>query len=102
MVSLPEEIIAKVGSVDLHVTQRARVLLRGHLGIHDRRVSEGRCRVAGQAEQPHAAVLQHVRIGSAVRNMASRASIRLHYGMLEYEGSLLIRVALEADGVAGR
>jgi hypothetical protein len=84
------------------MTQYARVLLSSHLGIHDRRMSEGGGRVAGQAEQAHIAVLQHVRIGPAVRDVARRATFRLHYGMLKYKWSLFIGVAFETDEVAGR
>jgi len=59
-------------------------------------------RVAGQAEQAHVAVLQHVRIGAAMRDVARRATFRLHHGMLKYEGSLFIGVALKADEISGR
>ena len=52
--------------------------------------------------KPDVAVLQHVRICPAVRDMARRATFRLHDGMFEYKGSLLIGVALETDEVAGR
>ena len=61
----------------------------------------GRC-MAGQAEQADVAVLQHVRIRAPVRDMAGCATFRLHRRVFEYEGSLLIRVALETDEIAGR
>lgn len=65
-------------------------------------MSEGGCRVAGQAEQAHVAVFQHVRIGPAVRDMARGTTFCFHDGMLKYEWSLLIRVALETDEVSVR
>jgi hypothetical protein len=65
-------------------------------------MSESGSRVAGQAEQAHVAVLQHVRIGAAVRDVARRATFCLHDGMLKYEGALLIGVAFETDEISGR
>ena len=65
-------------------------------------MSESSSRVARQAEQPDIAVLQHVGVGSAVRNVASRAAFRFHSGVLEHEWPLLIGMALEADHIARR
>jgi hypothetical protein len=55
--------------------------------------------VALQAKQIDVAQLQHVRIWSAVSQMARLASIHLHGRVFEHKRSLLVRVALEANSV---
>jgi hypothetical protein len=55
--------------------------------------------VALQAQQVDVAQLQHVRIWSAVHQMAGLAPINLYRLMLEYKRSLLVRVAREANRV---
>ncbi len=64
-----------------------------------RRAAEARRRVALQAKQIDVAQLQHVRIWSAVGQMARLASIHLHGRVLKHKRSLLVDVALEADCV---
>ncbi len=64
-----------------------------------RRGTECRVRVALEAEQVDGAQTQHVRVWSAVGNVAGLAALRLDGIVLENEGALLIRVALKADGV---
>lgn len=56
-------------------------------------------RVALQAQQVYGRELQHMGIGSAVRNVARLAAFRLHRVMLEHIRSLLVRMACEADGI---
>lgn len=63
------------------------------------RGTEGRIRVALEAEQIDRAQSQHVRVWSAVQHMARLAALGLDGVVLENEGTLLIRVALKTDGV---
>jgi hypothetical protein len=55
--------------------------------------------VALQAQQVDVAQFQHVRIWSAVHQMAGLAPINLYRLMLEYKRSLLVRVAREANRI---
>ena len=88
-----------VRPVNLRVTQRAGLILRGLVmeGGGARRIGEGR-RMARQAQQIHVADLEHVSIGRAVRRVAGFAAFDLHRLMLEYKRPALIRMA----GVANR
>lgn len=52
-----------------------------------------------QAQQIHVAYPEHVNVGAPVRNMAGGASLDFHRLVLEYERSLFIGVAGEADGI---
>ena len=61
--------------------------------------TECRVRVALEAEQIDGAQTEHVRVWSAVRDVAGLAALRLDGIVLENERALLIRVALKADGV---
>lgn len=70
--------------------------------IHYRRVNTGRVGVALQTQEVNIAVFQQVRVRASVRHMACTASLHPHGLVLEYERSLLVRVALEANKVAGR
>ena len=67
-----------------------------------RRSAETRLRVALQAEHVHIAHLQHVRVRSPVRRVASLAPLDLHRLVFEYERPLLVCVALEADKILSR
>ena len=58
--------------------------------------------MALQAEQIHVTELQHVRIGSAVDHVARFASIHFYRRVFEDKGSLLVRVAGEADRILRR
>jgi hypothetical protein len=100
MFNLSKEIVIEIGPVNLCVTQLASVLLGCHLGIHDRRMPECGSGVAGQAQQADVAVLQHVRVGPAVRYVAGRAAFRFHSGMFEHERPLLVGMTLETDHIA--
>ena len=87
----------------MRVTQNAR-LEKTSLVVkrrRSRRPAETGLRVALQAEQVDVAVLQHVSICPTVRDMAGRASFQLHGTVWEHEGSLLVLVALETDGIPG-
>ena len=93
--------------MNLHVAQDARLLLGGLLCVHYRKtgscpMSESGRGMALQALQVNVAVLQHMRVCPSVRDVASRASCYFYGGVLEHKGSLLVRMALEADGVPGR
>ena len=55
--------------------------------------------MALQAQQIDVAYSQHVDIGASMGKMARRASFNLYGLVLEHKGSLLVDVALEADGV---
>ena len=57
--------------------------------------------MALQAEQVDVAQFQHVGIWSTVRQMAGLTSIDLHRLVFENKRPLLVRVALEANGVLG-
>ena len=61
--------------------------------------TETRRRVALQAEQVDVADFQHVRVWPAVNHVAGSAPVDLDRRMLVHKRPLLIRVALEADGV---
>lgn len=103
---LAEQVVVVIGSVDFDVAERARLLLRRVLGVHDResrprRVTEGGRRVALQAQEIHVAVLQHVRIGAPMRNVAGGTTLDFDGGVRENERPLLIGVAFEAAIVAG-
>lgn len=67
-----------------------------------RRRTERRSRVALQAEQIDVADFQHVRIRPAMRQMAGLASLDFHRGVFEHKRTLLVRMALEADGILRR
>lgn len=86
--------------MDLRVTERARLKLRG-LVVEGRRAGGigERCCVATQAEQVDVAHFQHMRIGRAVRRVAGLAAFHLHDLMLEDKWPLLVRVASETHGV---
>lgn len=66
------------------------------------RPAEAGLRVALQAQQVYIAQLQHVRIRSAVHQMAGLAAVNLHGLMLEHKRPLLVCVAREADRVLRR
>jgi hypothetical protein len=86
--------------VDFHVAIDARLFVVRLVRIHHRRVNAGRIGVALQAEEIDVAVFQHVHICSPVRDVAGTTSFYPHGSVLEYEWSLLVRVALEADHVS--
>src|SRR5271155_3831967 len=67
-----------------------------------RRSAKARRGVALQAEQVYVAQLQHVRIWTAVHQMAGLATIHLYRLVLEYKRSLLVRVAREANRILRR
>ena len=86
------------------MTQRAR-LEESCLVMERRcagRAGEGRRRVALQTEQIHVAQLQHVRVGPAVSQVAGLAAVDFNGSMLVHKRALLVRVALEADGILRR
>jgi len=58
--------------------------------------------VALQAQQVHVAQLQHVRIRSAVHQVAGLAAVNLHGRVFVHKRPLLIRVAGEADLILRR
>ena len=72
-----------------------------HHFVHHRPVWERGARVALQAEQVDVAVLQHVRIGPSMRNVAARAPFHPDGSVLKHEWPLLVGMALEADDVPG-
>ncbi|MGC1619094.1 MAG: hypothetical protein WA765_11465 [Candidatus Acidiferrum sp.] len=99
-----EERCVEIGTVNLRMTQHAR-LEKACLIVkrrHARRAAETGCRVALQAKQIDVADLQHVRIRPAVRQMARLASIDLYGSVLVYKRSLFVDVTFEADGVLRR
>ena len=53
--------------------------------------------MAGQAQQIHCAVAQHVLIRPAVRHMARRAAFGLDRVVLEDKRALNVRMTLEAN-----
>ena len=55
--------------------------------------------MALQAKHVDVAELQQMRVGRTVRDMAGGAAFDFHGGVFEYEGAVLVDVALEADGV---
>ena len=85
--------------MDLDVAQCARLLIVSVVGIHHRGVNAGRIGVALQAEKVDVAVLQHTGIWPPMREVARAASLYLRGRVLKHEGSLLVRVALEANRV---
>ena len=87
--------------MNCRVTQNAR-LEQARLVVErrsSRRSAKARRGVALQAEQVDVAQFQHVRIWSAVHQMAGLATINLHRLMFEYKRSLLVRVAREANRI---
>src|SRR5271156_1934860 len=91
----------EVGAVNLRMTQHTR-LEKTRLVVKRRsswRPAKAGRGVALQAQQVHIAQLQHVRIGSAVHQMAGLAPIDLYRLVFEYKRSLFVRVALEADRI---
>ena len=61
------------------------------------RATKCRIRMAGEAQQIHCAVAQHVLIRPAVRHMARRAAFGLDRVMFKDKRAPDVRVALEAD-----
>jgi hypothetical protein len=87
--------------VNCRVAQNAR-LEQARLVVERRsswRSAKARRGVALQAQQVDVAQFQHVRIWSAVHQMAGLATINLYRLVLEYKRSLLVRVAREANRV---
>lgn len=64
-----------------------------------RRPAEAGLGVALQAQQVHIAQLQHVRIWSAMHQVAGLASINLYRLVFEHKRALLVCVAREADRI---
>ena len=88
----------------LGVAQRAR-LKQARLVVkrwHARCTAKTRRRVTLQAQQVDVAQFQHVRIWSAVRQMARLASFHLHRGMLVHKRPLLVRVAFKTNRILRR
>src|SRR5580704_14182287 len=87
----------EVRTVNLRMAEHAR-LEKARLVVERRRsrcpAKAGR-RVALQAQQVHVAQLQHVRIGSAMHQVAGLAAVNLYRLVLEHKRPLLVRVALE-------
>jgi hypothetical protein len=93
--------MVEIRAVNLRVAQNAR-LEKARLIMESgssRRTAKGGIRVALQAKQVHIAELEHMRIRSAVGQMAGLASIDFDWLVLEDEWSLLVGVTLETDGV---
>ena len=87
--------------MNCRVTQNAR-LEQARLVVErrsSRRSAKARRGVALQAEQVDVAQFQHVRIWSAVHQMAGLATIHLYRLVFEYKRSLLVRVASEANRI---
>lgn len=99
MSSSLEQHVARVRPVNRGMAHRAGLILL-------RQVVRGPdwtlCRngVALQTEQTGLADPQQARIRSAVCRMTTGAAFRFHRQMFKDEGSLLVGVALRADGVA--
>jgi len=88
--------------MNLRMAQCASLFLNCIVRIHDRGMAGTTCGVALQAEEIHVAEFQHVNIGSAVRDMTGGASFYPYRRVFVHEWPALIRVALEADGIAIR
>lgn len=97
--ALSEEDIPEIRAVNLHVTQCASLLLGRVLSVHHRRMGGGGCRVAPQAQQIDVAVLQHVNVGSAVRDVAGCATGGSDRPMLVNERTLLVSVTLKTNHI---
>ena len=91
--------------MNLRVTHGAGLILRRLIvrgtGWPARR-QRGRERVALQTEHVHRHHVEQLRIGGSVGRMATGAALSLHRHMLVDERTLLIDVALVANGVAAR
>ena len=89
--------------MNLRVTHGASLILR-RLIVHRTDWPAGRQRgregMALQAEHVHRHHLEQLRVGGAVRCVATAATLSLHRHVLIDVGSLLIDVALVANGVA--
>jgi|ERR1700722_2138477 len=68
-------------------------------GRRSRRPAETGLGVALQAQQVYIAQLQHVRIRSAMHQVAGLAAVNLYGLVLEYKRPLLVRMACEADRI---
>ena len=64
-----------------------------------RRITVRHCAVTLEAELSNVASRQHLRIVGSVRCVAGSAALGLDRTMFEYEGTLLVAVALDARGI---
>lgn len=88
--------------MDLHVTIRAIGVLRVQVMLWASRFYRAdivRSAVTCQTKLCHAAGRQQARIGGAVRRMTGDASFSLNRGVLENEGTLLIRMTFDTSGI---
>jgi hypothetical protein len=100
MPPLPEEEGIEVGTMNLRVAHRARLILSGLVVERGRawRCSIHIRRMAAEAKKVDVVDLQQTRIGRAVGHMAVQATfVGLHRSMLENERSHLVSVALGAN-----
>ena len=100
---LLEKELIEIRAVNLAVAKRAcleKCVLIMEAG-RPWRSAETRLRVALQAEHVYVADLQHMRIGTTVRNVARLASLDLYGFMLEHVRTLFVRMALKAHKILG-
>src|SRR3984957_1122805 len=103
--SLLEEHAAEIGAMNLRVTHGAGLILRRLIvrGTDWPAGSQlGRESVALQTEHVHQAHLEQPGIGGTVGGVATAAALSLHRHVLIDERTLLVDMALIANGVAAR
>ena len=99
-----EEGSVEIGSMNLAVAQRAclekRILVMETGGSG--RSAKARLSVTLQAQQIYVAYLQHMGIGSSVRNVAGLASLDLYRLMFENKGAFFVGMACKTNDVLRR
>lgn len=92
---------SEVGPVNFHVAVDTPLFIVRLVRVHHCRVNAGRIGVALQTQKIDVAVLQHARIRTARCDVACAASLHAHRRVFKHEWSLLVRVALKANHIAG-